>query len=342
MSPGPKFPKLSVFDLKSKDAKYKRWSPKLDQYLVKLLADAIDRANDKSDKKVWAHVTRGLRAVNPQTVYSTYTKYSCQQHLFHVIHHRYKIWYALMVHQAAVKPSVFSYTWNIGLGKMELINGTTRTKINDNNVLKDILYRQALPLPSLTQFNKGLVIVNEMFLTDDLSYMSLYHNVLLPYLIGMDSRYADVGIKEYSGNYFKVLQGVSKFHYTSPGIEDEIEFMDITVDDKSGRNLLLESTLVSAAIAAVNSPTVLLENENHPVYVKDRKWFNRLVALHEKKYITVDDVLAVSIGVRDGKVPLFMLNILDASNGEASQSKDEPDDVVATRVRNYMLPLVYQ
>ena len=80
----------------------------MDHYLVKLLADAIGRVKDKNDKKVWAHVTNGLRAVNPQTVYSTYTKYSCQQHLFHVIHHRYKIWYALMVHQE--KANAFSYT----------------------------------------------------------------------------------------------------------------------------------------------------------------------------------------------------------------------------------------
>lgn len=342
MSPGRKFPKLSVFDLKSKDAKYKRWSPKMDQYLVKLLADAISRADDKSDKKVWGYVTRGLRAVNPQTVYSTYTKYSCQQHLFHVIHHRYKIWYTLMVHQAAVKTSLFSYTWNSELGKMELINETSHSRINDKNVLKDILYRQALPLPSLSQFNKGLFIVNEMFLTDNLKYMSLYHNVVLPYLIGVDSRYADVGTEEYSGNGLKVFQGVSKFHYTNPGLEDGIEFMDsITVDDKHG-NPLLESTIVSAAIAARNSPMVVLENENYPIYVKDRKWFNRLIALHEKKYITVDDVLAVSVGVRDGKVPLFMLNILDPSYGEASQSLDEPDDVVATKVRTYMLPLVYE
>lgn len=334
MSPGPKFPQLSVFDLKSKDAKYKRWSPKMDHYLVKLLADAIGRVKDKNDKKVWAHVTNGLRAVNPQTVYSTYTKYSCQQHLFHVIHHRYKIWYALMVHQD--KANAFSYTWNSELGKMELINETTQTKINDENALKDILYRQALPLPSLSQFSKGLVIVNEMFLTDNLRYMSLYHSVVVPYLIEVDSRYAD--IEDYNGILLKNFQGV---HFESPGLEDEIGFMD-TISDKSGGNLTLESTMVSAAIAAVNSPSVIIANEDYPVYVKDRKWFSRLIALHEKKYITSDEVLAVSIGVRDGKVPLFMLNILDASYGEASQSKDEPDDIVASRVRTYMLPLVYQ
>ena len=35
------FPRLSSYDLKSKDSKYKRWTPRMDQLLIKLLSDVV-------------------------------------------------------------------------------------------------------------------------------------------------------------------------------------------------------------------------------------------------------------------------------------------------------------
>lgn len=32
---------FSEYDLKSRDSKYKRWSPKMDQFLIKLLSDVV-------------------------------------------------------------------------------------------------------------------------------------------------------------------------------------------------------------------------------------------------------------------------------------------------------------
>lgn len=341
MPPPPKFPTLTVYDLKSKDAKYKRWLPKMDHYLVRLLATAVN--HHQLDKKVWAQVTSGLRAVNPQTVYSTYTKYSCQQHLYHVIHHRYKIWYSLVVHQAHAPPAPWTYRWNSVAGRMELLE-LTGVKIEDDMRVKDLLYRQVLLLPPLAHYSKAMVIVNEMFLTDKLRYLSVYHNVVLPYMIGIDPRYADVGIDACSGTTDRIFAGVPKFAF--PDHEySQVEFFELPVlEDKPEVPLgphEFESTLATAAMAAIDSPAVVGENTNYPVYVRDKQWFNRLVALEEKKYITVDDVLAVSVGVRDGRVPLFMLNILDASY-DGTNAKDDPDEVVANRVRSYMLPMVYQ
>ena len=71
--------------------------------------------------------------------------------------------------------------------------------------------------------------------------------------------------------------------------------------------------LATAAIAAINTPSVTNGRDIQPIYIKDRKWFNRLVSLNESGLITPNEVLVVCEGVRDGKIPLFMLNILDQS-----------------------------
>jgi hypothetical protein len=105
-------------------------------------------------------------------------------------------------------------------------------------------------------------------------------------------------------------------------------------------------TLATAAIAAINSPPVTNGRDSIPFYIKDRKWFNKLVGLHESGHIVVDEVLSICEGVRDGKIPLFMLNVLDQTyyptrNNTGVSSEELPDKEMVKRIREFMLPMVY-
>ena len=462
------FPELSEYDLKSKDSKYKRWSPKMDQFLIKLLSDVVHSyakgAQPEMTKKAWAYVTGQLRAANPETVYSTYTKYSCQQHLLNVNHHRYKIWFVLMLHQKNnTSPSSYSYRWNPDIGRFQIIDNTTGSLILDERQVKSVLYSEALSLPSLTAFNKGNLVVNDFFLSDNLKYMSVYHNEVLPLLISLDPKYAEglgdiyheipkFDYHEMNNEYFKPLVSakVSKIlQNTVPNVEPDVmntnakqhqlqpehrapkkrfhsdttdvrnidleltsknlmgkdphetalldsndrkprntivrhqqlqqpsnqqrhqlqhqelqlqhnslQQVDDSVDpdlkrprnantiQESNNNALDYETLATAAIAAINSPPVTNGRDSLPFYIKDRKWFNKLIALHESGHIVVDEVLSICEGVRDGKIPLFMLNVLDQTyyptrNNTGAPSEELPDKEMVKRIREFMLPMVY-
>lgn len=412
--PKQDFPELSEYDLKSRDSKYRRWTPKMDQFLIKLLSDLVHSFPKNSEaemsKKLWAYVCGHLRAANPETVYSTYTKYSCQQHLLNVNHHRYKIWYVLMLHQKNnPSSSGYSYRWNPDLGRFQIIDNTTGSLILDERQVKSLLYSEALSLPSLSAFNKGNLIVNDFFLSDNLKYISVYHNEVLPLLIRLDSKYSEglgdiyheipkFEYHESSNEYSKPLifakvtkpsneprvanNKIKKRHLSESStdinipfsIKSSIEADDLpqsqptTQDDESvdpalkrSRNVLqdrsidsrsldstsntldFENALASAAIAAINSPPVTNGRDVMPFYIKDRKWFNKLVNLNESGHVAVEEVLSICEGVRDGKIPIFMLNILDNTYFPSRNviHEEYSDEEMAKRIREFMLPMVF-
>lgn len=382
------FPGVGELDLKSKGSKYKRWSPKMDQYLVKLLSDVVHSypagVEPEMTKKTWAYVTGQLRAINPETVYSTYTKYSCQQHIYHVIHHRYKIWYLLMIHlKNSEGAGPYFYRWNVDRGRFE-VRSSDGSIIEDERQIKSILLGGGLSLPSLTSFNKGHIILSDFFLTDNLKYMTVYHSEILPMLMRLDSVYT-IGLED-------VYQTIPKFEvhsvasFSKPLIPPKMVrddhkynkrrrlsgssslpngFPDNEVGDVRGedsvdpllrksKNMInestagseLENTLAAAALAAINSPPVPHNHDNLPVYIKDRKWFNKLISLHVFGHLSSTEVLTVCEGVRDKKIPFFMLNILDDSYYPTRDQDNEGthlesnDEDVARKVRDYMLPMV--
>lgn len=468
------YPELTEYDLKSRDSKYKRWTPKMDQFLIKLLSDVVHsypkKAAAEMTKKAWAYVTGQLRAANPETVYSTYTKYSCQQHLLNVNHHRYKIWFVLMLHQKNNPgTSGFSYRWNPDLGKFQIIDNSAGSLILDERQVKSILYSEQISLPALSSFNKGNLVVNDFFLSDNLKYMSVYHNEVLELLIRLDPKYSEglgdifqeipkFDYHEMNNEYFKSLvqaklgkmsrddhkdvdannNDAHKTHLSQPTkkrlLSDTIDQNDInlnfsksldhsTIDHSaqhlqklhmlpqqqqihpqitqhnhhqtlqhqqqshqyhhqqqqqqqqqqslhiqqsgpphdeesvdpalkrsrnqidSNSNPMDYESLATAAIAAINSPPVTNGRDPLPFYIKDRKWFNKLIALHESGHIVVEEVISVCEGVRDGKIPLFMLNVLDQTyyptRNNMGTQEELQDDEMAKRIREFMLPMVY-
>lgn len=407
-------PVFKLYDLKSKDSKYKRWSPRMDQYLIKLLSDVVHSfpkgVEAKMTKKAWAYVTSRLRAANPETVYSTYTKYSCQQHLSNVNHHRYKVWVALMTHQKPTpSPSGFSYRWDPNDGKFQIYENSSGALIDDERQVKSLLYSDGLSLPDLGNFNKNNLIVNDFFFTDNLKYMSTYHNDVLPLLMRLEDLYSE-GLEDIyhripkfdfpdaKTEYFKpliparlkktkdtILESKKRTHsdinqsgnhrHISPdthlpevniflnhdngdrsdlvGSEESVDPMlkrvrntpDSSVNPETTTDF--ENAIASAAIAAIDSPA-LTNGRDPPVYFKERKWFNKLMSLYNSDLITSDEVLTVCEGVRDGKIPIFMLNVLDNTyyavrNGETHEveTEDISDTEVVKRIRQFMLPMTF-
>ena len=462
------FPRLSSYDLKSKDSKYKRWTPRMDQLLIKLLSDVVHSyprgAEPEMNKKAWLYVCKQLRYANPETVYSTYSKYSVLQHLSNVIQHRYKIWFQLMVHSKTITTG-YSYKWNLTLGRFEIIDLITQSLILDSRQVKLILYGNTLSLPDLSQYNKSAIITNDFFLSDNLGYMSVYHNEILPVLAKLDSKYIeDIGIDgdiytkvpkfdypEGHNEYFKPLVPAKKpsnkrkkpevfrQYLQTNGLHQYIEdddqvgssstgmlqqfrrtleepiplvFKDPIVDPSlrntridANRSRLssqrsqppqppqppqepqlptfrpmqqsqqqlhhsysahpqqyqnhhqevqmsieIENALASAAKAASDSPSARANKDSTPYYLKDAKWFNKLLQLYDSGHIRADEVLCVCEGVRDNKIPLFMLNVLDhgyyptrTPNNQPARAHSEEilDEETANRIRDFMLPMVY-
>lgn len=534
-------PRLSDFDLKSKDSKYRRWTPGMDQYLVQLLSDVVHSfpkgAHAEMSKKSWAYVTGKLRSTNPETVYSTYTKYSCEQHLRNVNHHRYKIWFVLMLHQKNnPNSSSHSYRWNPDVGKFQLIENSSGAILLEERRIKSILYSEQISLPSLSSFNKGNLLVNDFFLTDNLKYMSVYHNEVLELLIRLDSKFgeglgdifheipkfdyhemnndyqiplvlakslktllprvSEVELQsldqgnpmsvsqsqrsnmkpndldqsnsassisnktEYSAaqhplyqppirqqtqvyqtpshhptqysqhmlhnaplqhnqpsQHFSPRQIIHQQHHqvyqqpqsqfkpqmqlqpqlpiqqphppiqqiqqhghqrqnslqqqfkqqsqsreiqrerrhslahrqhaqqtNLPQEEDPVDPVLKRPRNQNAKDIDYDS-LTIAAIAAVNSPPVLSGSDKTPLYIKDRKWFNKLISLYELGLLATEEIIKVCEGVRDGKIPLFMLNVLDQTyyptgNNIGPQEELQVEEMVK-RIREFMLPMVY-
>lgn len=115
-------------------------------------------------------------------------------------------------------------------------------------------------------------------------------------------------------------------------------------------NIDIESALTSATIAAMNAPPIRSSKDTSPFYIKDAKWFNKLIELFDNGHIRADEVLSICEGVRDNKIPLFMLNVLDHSyyptrtndgTTTTAHHRDIPDDETTKRIREFMLPMVY-
>ncbi|CAI5755960.1 unnamed protein product [Candida verbasci] len=369
---------LTKYDLKSKESKYKRWTPRMDQYLIKLLSDVVHSFPQGSDihmsKKSWNFVCNQLRNVNPETVYSTYTKYSCQQHLINVIQYRYKIWYKLMKHSKFINSSKlqdleYSYKWNPKIGRFQIIDLSTNLLIIDERLIKTILYSESLNLPPLKK-NKSQLIINDFFLSDNLKYMSVYHNEILPLLIKMDTRYLeDIGDEIYSEipkfsypeankeygikniitkkRKRKEMSDLEEFNkLLNNGViltenenenEDEEEELDPMLKNGNNNNVLAE-----ASLAAINSPNVI--KNGIPIYIKDKAWFNKLISLYNLNLLNSNEVLIICQGVRDNKIPLFMLNILDHDyylGSNKANNDDLSNEEIMKRIKEFMLPMVY-
>lgn len=424
------YSELRDYDLKSRDSKYRRWTPKMDQFLIKLLSDIVHSYRKgyevEMTKKAWAYLTGQLRAANPETVYSTYTKYSCQQHLINVNHHRYKIWYVLMLHQKNNNsPHGYSYRWNPEAGRFQIIDNSNNSLILDDRQVKSLLYSESLSLPSLSSFNKGNLIVNDFFLSDNLKYMSVYHNEILPLLVRLDPKYAEglgevyneipkFDFSEANNEYFKPLipaKATKPVQITQETTNEEsaqrrgtveiqrntndtkkrprsdnnssspaqLRFKDTEPHDDSvdpmlkrsnngqtssvttqvaaasaqlaqaaasaTSNIDFENALALAAIAAINSPPVVNVRDSIPFYVKDRKWFYKLISLNESGLLGVEEVLALCEGIRDTKVPMFMLNVLDPeyypSRNNSVIPEEYTDEEIAKQIRKFILPMVY-
>lgn len=361
---------LQQDDGKPKPSKYKRWSPTMDLVLVSLLSDVVHSFPEDGqpvlDRRSWAYVCGRLRSINPQTVYSTYTKYSCQQHLLNVIHHRYKVWYALLMHQKREQTSHYSYRWNPDLGRFQLYDVRSSILVQDEIQIKSILYSDALSLPPLAGINRGPLILSDFFFTDSLKYISVYHNEVLSLLLRLDPAFGtglehvyeevprfehDEGQNGYNKPLIKQSKDIPSAIHPPKKRQLELDSESLQLGDilrssldeepqlKRPRPYEFDSNAVleSASIAAIQSPPV----GSKPIYLKDRIWFNKLIALQRSSLLTADEVLVICEGVRDGKIPLFMLNILDTTySSEGSQSPEFFDDVeISKRVRQFMLPM---
>lgn len=417
---------LTEYDLKSKDSKYRRWSPHMDAYLIQLLSDVVHshpRANaSQMTKKDWLYVCGCLRLINPETVYSTYTKYSCQQHLLHVVHNRYKVWHELMLQSEMVDgKNDYSFRWSAQHGKFLVFISNTNTLVTHELLIKELLYSDALALPDFESHGKSAMIMIDLFLTDAHSYMSLYHNEILPMLIATEAKYRDSSADllrkvprfdypEAHMPFCKPLKAVSSFRKKkskahvrkselilisdseitsvygsgedSKGAEpgsgdcgDEKPDPDFTrtasipvcitdenitcgiLNDESNRDPLSRPELSSdtndapkaAAVTPIASPVVVEGNDTSAIYAGDTLWFSRLLHLHACGLVNSEEVLLVSEGVRDKKIPLFMLNILDCSYlqlelGEEDRpySTNALDETVAERIRQFMIPMIYR
>lgn len=426
-------------DLKSKATKYKRWTPKMDLFLVKLLFDIVHSyhkdARPQLNKRGWSYICNQLRIANPETVYSTYTKYSCQQHLVCVIHRRYKLWCELMIHSKHLDPNQgYSFKWNPILGRFEIIITAENEVITDKNLIKSVIYGDSLPLPNLEKHYKGNVIVNDFFLSDHFLYISQYHNEVLPMLIdfdpsfgeGLQNLYEEIPKFEYSGfnvEYNKPLSmkrakgveysgrskvlpkkvststpsldislGYNNFqHLSTPpsNINHTIEppqvdphlyqhlvsqsathhphashstlstqhhdpphhtqphhtqphhtqpHHDLSLEQaKRARDLQtdFEGDLTATAIPELNSPQPYQTTHESQAYQKDRPWFTKLMSLHEKNFITINEFFTVLEGVRDSKFPLPLLNILDPGSTDSKYN----DHDIAQRTKKYIVPL---
>lgn len=441
---------LSTYDLKDEESKFRRWTPKLDLYLVKLLSDVVHSfkkpENAELSKRAWHYITGLLRNANPQTVYATYTKYSILQHLFNVIHARYRMWHALMEFRRSTHAQVdYSYRWKPELGKFQIFETSSNSIIIPDRQIKSVLFGDSFPLPQFKQFHKSGLVLNDLFLTNNLKYMSVYHNEVLPMLVRLDSRYSE--------NLPPLFSTVPKFHYdeeelpffkplalpkpkqditkerfknriarkrdhismeqldsviseftpelsnmnndngaaaavaaasaainvntnmnqkyagTATSIESERESsIDPTVktdenterttpikaspgieihEDSESENLTshtsdFENDLANAAIAAISSPQETLSRDPTG-YIKDRIWLCRLLSLCDRGLISVNEVLTVCAGIRDGKIPAFMLNILDPGylGGKSSNEDELSDAEIIKRIREFFLPLSY-
>lgn len=104
--------------------------------------------------------------------------------------------------------------------------------------------------------------------------------------------------------------------------------------------LVVEAAAAAAALLPVVDP-LGAPIPPTPVFVRDRKWFTKLLDLHRTGHLGLGEVHLVCVGVRDGKIPLFMLNVLDQHYyRDAPAPMVQSDDQIAYHVRQYMLPML--
>lgn len=288
----------------------------MDNTLIELLSDVVHQSEHVSalDKRAWRYICSNLRQKDPTSVYSTYTKYSCQQHLCHVINHRYKVWHCLMVFLALNLGPEYTFKWSCGSGRFEVFNSRTSEPVIDEESIKTILGDPSqLNLPVLTNVHRGSFIVSELFLTSNMKYMSLYHNEVAPLLAKTDAR---------------IFQGG----------EDRIPSLDLPEKP-------FGIPLKPAQSAIFHVPTKKIDKQDAPAktsdpgYVKDGIWLRRLISLERMSLLSASEVLQVCDGVRDGFIPPFMLNILDPSYaGKSAPSLTDQETV--KEIRDFILPMV--
>lgn len=353
------------------DSKYRRWPPMMDNHLVRLLS-TIHHSFPKGaqlamTKDGWMFLCKQMRAQNPSTVYSTYTKYLCSQHLHNVIHMRYKLWYKLMSHPQT--KCEFRYHWNPVRGIFDVEEVRTGMLVATNRV-RELLADNMLLVPSMDEFNARMnTVLYDLFLTNHLRYMLVYHNEVVEFLIRTDFKFNDgfSGVPKFEYEeaeepYGQPLPKVTKrAQYLAPTevkrprlapevSPDEVEFYEYEEYPMEPPPMasiaqitepLDEQLFALAARAAAELPVVVEDPSQPPIFVKDRHWFNRLVTLHSLGYITAKEFHLVCVGVRDGKIPLFMLNMLDRNyHRDVPPAPDVTDAQLAQQIRLLMIPML--
>lgn len=288
----------------------------MDNVLIGLLSDVVHQSEHNAvlDKPAWRYICSNLRQTDPASVYSTYTKYSCKQHLLHVINHRYKVWHCLMVFLALNLGTQYAYKWNCDLGQFQAFDRQTSAPVVGEDHIKAILADSSkLNLPILVNVNRGPLIVSELFLSRNMKYMSLYHNEVAPLLAKLDG---------------KIFQGG----------EDRVPLLNLP--EKPYGVPLKPALSVIAHVPVkkevkISPPVRKLESG----YAKDGVWLRRLISLERMSFLSSHDVLQICDGVRDGNIPPFMLNILDPSyTGETVPILS--DQETAKEIRDFILPMV--
>lgn len=301
---------------KASVSKYKRWTPHMDNVLIGLLSDVVHQSEQNAilDKKGWRYICSNLRQTDPASVYSTYTKYSCKQHLLHVINHRYKVWHCLMVFLALNQGPQYRYKWNCEMGRFQVFELRTSVPVVDEEMIKMILVDSSkLHLPVLVNVHRGPLIVSELFLTSNMRYMSLYHNEV------------SLLLAKTNPNVFQ-------------GGEDRVPLLDLP-ERPYGFALKPASSVIGQV------PRKNVEKKSPPAhdlnsgYAKDGVWLRRLISLERMNLLSSQEVLQICDGVRDGNIPPFMLNILDPSyTGETVPVLSEEE--TAKEIRDFILPMV--
>lgn len=297
-------------------SKYKRWTPHMDSVLIGLLSDVYHQSEHDAilDKKGWRYICSNLRQTDPTSVYSTYTKYSCQQHLLHVINHRYKVWHSLMVFLALNSGPHYTYKWNHQLGRFRVFDIDTSAPVVDEDVIKLILSDNTkLHLPVLANVHRGSVIVSELFLTSNMSYMSLYHNE---------------GVLLLARTIPTVFQGGS----------ERVPLLDLP-ERPFGLTLKPATSVISRFPRKKVEKKPASVQKYNSEYAKDGVWLRRLISLERLALLTSREVLQICDGVRDGNIPPFMLKILDPNyTGEGVPVLSEEE--TAKEIRDFILPMV--
>lgn len=318
-------------------SKYKRWTRRMDAELVGFLASVVYSPSGPREitKGNWKFVCYQLRSRYPHAVYSTFTKYSCHQHLLNVIYYQYKIWKILCDHCTNIDDSAIRYTylWSSDLGRFLVTDTTTNLVVNDDFLIKRALNDDTcMHMPRLDNLRRGTVIANDLFLTNNYAYLETFSSRLLESLSLADSRF-----REHREDLQKRLPILAPSTTAPPAVSSPAVATLFPSDPVSNPS--------SGAIEDANSPerrVDLARQRSTPGRINevtesnpsegDGSWVMKLIELQRANLLTAEEVISVCQGVRDGKIPSFMLGVFEPESGADVGEQ-------ASRIRDFLVPL---